>query len=505
MLNSTDISKIEEIQEFFKNENAPLNDKLVDLLGLFNLKSLCRKAGVERQKGYSVSEILNILILFPFMVVCTVRAFYLSRFNQLTEAKKDTFFRLKNNENYNWRNLLYSFDKRYQSLIKRSGDESSETPKCLLLDDTTTAKEGMKIEFIGKVFDHVIRRFILGFKLLALAFWDGKSLIPLDFSYHNEKGRNKKYPFGLKIRQLKQRFSKLRSKSSAGYKRAKEVSVDKITNGIALIKRAIKHGFIPDYVLTDSWFSSFEMIKTVRGLKNGLIHFLGMVKMDKRLYEYQGERLNAKELRKKLKSRMKRAKKFNVYYIEIIVNYNDIGKVKLFFTRFSKRSKWRLLLSTDVTLSFQQAIKIYNIRWSIEVMFKECKQLLNLGKCQSNDFDAQIADATICFMVYTMLSFHKRIHCYTSLGELFARCRDELLEATVAEKLWRLFLAIQLTIAEILGFDYIKLMRTVWRLPEIRQTIKSFSDMFFEDDFPVERGKSSFLTQFGIRKLLIVN
>ena len=84
------------------------------------------------------------------------------------------------------------------------------------------------------------------------------------------------------------------------------------------------------------------------------------------------------------------------------------GRVKLFLTRFSKRSKRRLILSTDLNLNFQQAMKIYNIRWTIEVLFKECKQHLNLGKCQSNDFDAQIADTTISLLVYMMLSFHKK-------------------------------------------------------------------------------------------------
>ena len=74
------------------------------------------------------------------------------------------------------------------------------------------------------------------------------------------------------------------------------------------------------------------MIKTIRKLKKGVIHFLGMVKMDKRLYEYQGQKLNAKELKQQLKSKMKRAKKLNIYYIELIVNYSDIGPVKLFFT-----------------------------------------------------------------------------------------------------------------------------------------------------------------------------
>lgn len=168
--------------------------------------------------------------------------------------------------------------------------------------------------------------------------------------------------------------------------------------------------------------------------------------MDKRLYEYQGQKLNAKQLKKLLKPNMKRAKKLNIYYIEVIVNYSDIGRVKLFFTRFSKRSKWRLLMTTNLDLTLHQTIEIYNLRWTIEVLFKECKQLLNLGQCQSNDFDAQIADASISLIIYMMLSFHKKINCYNTLGELFSQYRDDLIEATVAQKLWQLFLTIQLKI-----------------------------------------------------------
>jgi len=487
MLNPSDITKVEEIKPTFNNDNS-IGDTLFDLVELFNIKSLCSKNGMQKLKGYPVKEILSVLILFPFMRIDTVRAFFLCKFNHLTDAKKDTFFRLKNNENYKWRNLLYLFAKKFKILAKRSCDEavgSAQTPKCFIVDDTTILKEGRKIEFIGKVFDHVTRRYVLGFKELVLGYWDGKSFIPLDFSIHSEKGKNKKRPFGLLIRQLKQRFSKLRRKSSAGYKRGKEVTVDKISNTIAMLKRALKHGFVPDYVLTDSWFSSAKLIQTIRSFKKGVIHFLGMVKLDKRLYEYQGRHLNAKELKKLLKSRMKRARNFNVYYIEVIVNYDEIGRVKLFLTRFSKRSKWRLLLSTDLELSFQQAIKIYNIRWSIEVMFKECKQLLNLGKCQSNDFDAQVADTTICFIMYIMLSFHKRIHSYTTLGELFAKYRDDFIEATLAEKLWYLFLILQSTVAEIFEIDYIKMIRLIFQTPEIKKAIKSLSKIFFEGNFDI--------------------
>jgi hypothetical protein len=476
--------KIQQIKSISTKDKFTISDKLIDLFRMFNISALCLKNKMIKFKGYPVSDIISVLTLFPFMALSTVNSFMLSRFKQLIDAQKDTFFRLKNNEYYNWRNLLLLFGKRFKKLNARHddhhADESSDEPKCLIVDDSLIRKVGMKIEFIGKVFDHVTKNWVLGFKLLLLAFWDGNSLIPLDFSYHAEKGNNKKYPFGLLKRQLNKRFSKPRSKDAAGYKRAQEVFVDKITNAIAQIKRAVKHGFVPDYVLCDSWFSVKKLIKTVRQLKKGIIHFLGMVKMDNRLYDYQGQKLNAKELKKKLKpTHMKRAKKLKAYYIEVIVNYSDIGRVKLFLTRFSKRSKWRLILSTDLNLSFQQAMKIYNIRWTIEVLFK---QHLNLGKCQSNDFDAQIADTTISLLVYMMLSFHKKIHSYNTLGALFAQYRDEFIEATVAEKLWQLFITLQLTIAEILEIDCTKMMRVIFQVPEVNNMFKSLSKIFLEDN-----------------------
>lgn len=42
--------------------------------------------------------------------------------------------------------------------------------------------------------------------------------------------------------------------------------------------------------------------------------------------------------------------------------------------------------------------KIYQNIWSIEVSYKELKQLLSFGKYQSRDFDGQISDLTFCLM-----------------------------------------------------------------------------------------------------------
>jgi len=92
-----------------------------------------------------------------------------------------------------------------------------------------------------------------------------------------------------------------------------------------------------------------------------------------------------------------------------------------------------------LNLSFKKALETYSIRWTIEVFFKECKQHLGLGKCQSNDFDAQIADTTITLMRYILLNLMKRFSSYETLGEAFSNTQIFMLELNLSQKIWNVF------------------------------------------------------------------
>lgn len=70
-------------------------------------------------------------------------------------------------------------------------------------------------------------------------------------------------------------------------------------------------------------------------------------------------------------------------------------------------------------MSFVRAFEVYQIRWNIEVLNKECKQYLGLGTCAGRDFDEQIADCTLCFLTYITMSIEKRFSEYETMGELF--------------------------------------------------------------------------------------
>ena len=57
----------------------------------------------------------------------------------------------------------------------------------------------------------------------------------------------------------------------------------------------------------------------------------------------------------------------------------------------SKEPKWIAFLTTNTRLHSSTIIKKYTKRWTTEVCFKECKQLLGFGKNQGIDFNAQVS------------------------------------------------------------------------------------------------------------------
>ncbi len=425
---------VKEIENVLQNHGYSINTIICEVMKTFKLKTLCRQVGFQKEAGYSTSEILTLMLMLPLMLLKSVHALYKSEFQKVTAMHQSCIYRLKNNEKMPWRSLLLVMAKQFQRLVNPKNEVADKS--AFIIDDTTLSKTGRRIEQMTKVFDHVAGKkgSKLGFKNLTLGFFDGKSLTPLDFTLQVEKPLKK-------ARHRKDRFKKKRNPKSAGAKRIQECRVSKITNGLDMLRRALKQGFRAKYVLVDSWFSSHAFIKTVRVLGKNPMHLVCGVRQDKRNYLYNGNSLNASQLKPVLKSEgnEKRCRKRNIRYFEVIVDYEGIGKVKLFFCRFPYQKKWRLFLSTDISLSLLSMLEIYSTRWTIEVFFKETKQHLKLGTCQSRDFDAQIAHITTCYILYTLLAYFRRVNAYESLDKLFAKIKDELVEKNVAERLWELF------------------------------------------------------------------
>ncbi len=63
-----------------------------------------------------------------------------------------------------------------------------------------------------------------------------------------------------------------------------------------------------------------------------------------------------------------------------------------------------------------------------------------MGSCQSNDFDAQIADTTITMIQHILLTLRYRFDHYESMGALFAGIKEGIISHRLNERIWGLFI-----------------------------------------------------------------
>ena len=469
MLQGKDIKNIWELKNSFTHKWVE-PEFIASSLKLFSFSQLSKSVSEIKQKGYSFEWTLTVLLSMPFIGAETVNSMLSGIVKHHIEAGKDTFYRLKNHSQVCWRLLLWLFVSKFKSLSNSKLKQVGQGPKCMVFDDTLLEKTGKCIEKVSRMFDHVTKRYVLGFKLLLVGYWDGISFIPIDFSMHRELGTNKEKPFGLKKKELKKQFKKEREKGTPAYERACEADESKIDCAIKMFKRAISLGFIVDYVLVDSWFTCEALIAAVLGVKKCTVHLIGMYKIVKTKFLYQGKKLTYNQIRNIL-GKPKRCRKLKLYYLEAMVEYNG-RTIKLFFSKKGVNGKWKVLVCTNTRLSFVEMIEIYQIRWTIEVFFKESKQLLGLGKCQSNDFDAQVADATITMLQHILLTMRYRIENYESMQGLFSEIGEAAIQQRLDRRLWGLFIEI-LNIIESLfdGIDEDELIKRIFNDETAREKI----------------------------------
>lgn len=427
---------ITEIDEVFTKHNYNTNNIINSTFHQFKLKIAFKRYGFEKEQGFSVQQIVFVLLFLPFLGAKSVHQAYKKNIENFTIMQKDVLYRFLNNPDIDWRRILLFVAKQFDILTgTRKSKEISEF-SAAIIDDTGLFKTGRTIEKVSYVHDHVLGKTLLGFKNLVLSHFDGISYKVVDYSLHAEKELTKK--------DRKKQFQSNLSKTSPSSKRLKECDKDKITVAIEMLKRAAKNGFKFNYVLVDSWFTSLKFIKEVRNIAQHKVHVISAIKKDKRKYGFCGELLNANQLLAKLKKELghgsgKRNRKNNIRYYEIIVDYQEVGPVRLFFAKSSHQRNWRLFISTDTTIKFNRFVEIYSIRWGIEIIFKECKSYLKLGKCQARSISSQIANIALCFILYNMLVYQKLVGNYSTVGGLFEHLADDFKVKTISEKLWDIF------------------------------------------------------------------
>ena len=92
---------------------------------------------------------------------------------------------------------------------------------------------------------------------------------------------------------------------------------------------------------------------------------------------------------------------------------------------------------------------------------KATKQYLGLGGYQGCDFNGQIADATLCYLTYTVMALEKRFTEYQTMGELFSDMEDDLMALTLWKRVLTCIERILRILGETLGITPQHLMATI--------------------------------------------
>ena len=438
------LNKIGELTKILSVKSETC-DSIMHFMACFGIGRILSKHSLDKMRGRDMAE--QILAMMVFRILGESIGFMSkTKFYGILEVGKNCFYRLLARPEMDWRILLLSMARRFHSIVRKEKAEETNAPKCYIIDDTTVSKTGLHFEGLSRVFDHVLGKCVLGYKLLILAFFDGRSTYTVDLSIHRESGKTGDYSLSREERSMQ--FHKERIEGNPDYERFKELDTKKSDNVVRMIERAYKGGLRAAYALMDTWFVKAPLVCAVRKIGGGAVHVVGRLAMGKDRYAVGSRRYNVHELIALHGREAVVCRKYKCMYFEQRVMMGDTC-VKIFFIRVGRNKNWDAIVTTDTHMKFVEAFEIYQIRWNIEVLIKECRQYLGLGSYQGTDFDEQIADCTLCLMTHMVLTLGQRFNEYEALGELFRATRREMFELTQ----WRRTLEIIKNLLNVLAIN----------------------------------------------------
>jgi len=435
------IKKIEQVQgeveKYLDKEHEKIVPEFYKACKKMKMGHFLNRNNIRKEEGYPLLQVLLVVLMIPFIRLKTIHQFWQKHFEKMLEAQKDTYYRLVNNASYNWQGLLHSLVLRAMQLT-----QNQERDNMFIIDDTLCHKRGKRMEKVSYLFDHTINRTVLAYNTVVLGLCTGKGFLPVGGAF---KVGDKK-PAAHKKRKAK----KNQDRRTLAFKYADDAeNKTKHELALQLVGDAVAKGINAAYVLFDSWFASKNMVCELRALK---MHVICQVKKDKRLYVFNGREYTLTQLyNRHARRKMYVHKDDGLKIFPLVVEWPGVGRVTLVFSKFLcppagsniPPKQWVAFLCTDGRLAAMTIIEKYVCRWSIEVFFKESKQLLSYGKCQSESFTAQINCMYFSMLRYVLLSTMKHISTlWDTIGTLFESMADELCELTFSKRLLQWFLSV---------------------------------------------------------------
>jgi len=333
---------------------------------LLNIKTILKSANfVKKREG--VSPYLVVLHFVYMLVMNKKIATFMNQSND--SLKKDTYYRLLQNSNYNWRKLLSLTNIKILKLLHKV--HNPQVVKVFIIDDTVEGKTGKYVEGSrDALWSNKEKRTIRGINVVSLNYSDGYSNFMLDFAI--SMGNYARVKF--------EEFTQELDFRTTAYKRRLEIMDGKSKIAIDMVKRAVKSGIYADYLLVDSWYSKPAFLKEMNELG---LKVISRIANNNKIWNFTDKEktLNAiYEKHKKIKKVKdgKYGKKIKFKYFSVIVKHKNAGKLKIVFIKTN--DKLIPIASTDLEINDEEIIDIYKRRWDIEQGYKELREHLGFGK-----------------------------------------------------------------------------------------------------------------------------
>lgn len=428
------------VTEALKNPTCFADTELAQGISAHGLVGLLTQA-IKRQRrrdGEPIGNVLCALLVWPLLTLKSIHCFC-CELAQIMQGKASVLYDFLGREDVNWR----AVGAQTAGQVFHNNDLGPRKQSAFVVDDTTKARAGRKVQGSSSHFDHTEGKTVHGHQILQLGLAVTKGFIPLEgqivMSDSNPVDKPENKPFKDK-----------RSAAACDMHRSWSQSKHELFR--SMLKRAIGLGIRAAYLLADAWFGCKENIALALELK---LTGIFQMKRGNLSYRYQGRLYTAKQLYVKVQRRMRPANsKARFKTASLVVSLNletqpdqpprwvDVRLVFSAPVETATADSWVIFLCTDTNLSDAEILKAYSLRWSIEVYFKEIKQNLGFLKEQSGRYEVAYASINLAAIRYLLLFEAMLRNGSLSYGEIRDRQSGQILVLTYASLLWELFRAL---------------------------------------------------------------
>ena len=379
----------------------------------FNINGILRRFYAVKQKGVSAYA----TFLFLVGLVFGGKNLYetIEKEPERVDFEKDVVYRMLGDSRIYWEQILSHTAYAVIPELKKAGEK--DTLQANVVDDTTYYRDrSKKVELLSRCFDHAAKKYYKGFATLTLGWTDGETFVPVK-AQMVASGNDDNLIEGSHVKE---------DRRTLATRRRLDARKEKTTLTLQMLEGIKGTPAQAQYVLFDSWFESPLSLVSIKTIGYDVV---ARAKNNENYrYLYKDEMRSISQIYKMNKKR--RGKSRYLLSADIMVTHEGFEAIpaKLVFARDrDNRNKWVCFVCTDTSLTENQILDLYELRWKIEPFFKVIKSYLHIEtEFQTRSFDAITAHASIVMIRYIILALKNREDGKgsTVCGAFFALCHE---------------------------------------------------------------------------------